>query len=167
VGGRDGTFESAAMTYKSCPTAIVNAPIEVVWEILTEPAAWGAFFDVRIIDVQPKGSALVGQRIYAESGPRFLRLRLKFQFTEVNTVEHKLRLNIELPFSISVREDLNCIPLSCTQCRVSYNCNFGFPSGSFGAIARVVLRREIDAGPADSLSRLKRAAERQHASGQA
>jgi hypothetical protein len=106
------------MTYKSCPTAIVNAPIEVVWEILTEPAAWGAFFDVRIIDVQPKGSALVGQRIYAESGPRFLRLRLKFQFTEVNTVEHKLRLNIELPFSISVREDLNCIPLSCTQCRV-------------------------------------------------
>jgi hypothetical protein len=61
------------MTYTSCPTTIVNAPIEIVWALLTEPAAWGAF-----TDVQPTGSAVVGQRFYGESGPRFLQLRLKF-----------------------------------------------------------------------------------------
>jgi hypothetical protein len=66
------------MTYTSCPTTIVNAPIEIVWALLTEPAAWGAFFNVRITDLQPTGSAVVGQRFYGESGPRFLQLRLKF-----------------------------------------------------------------------------------------
>lgn len=155
------------MTYTSCPTTIVNAPIEIVWILLTEPAAWGTFFDVRITDVQPTGSAVVGQRFYGESGPQFLHLRLKFQYTEVNAEGHKLGLNVQLPFGITVREDLSCIPVNSAQSRVSYHCNFGFPRGWIGAIARVVLRREVLTGPADSLSRLKRAAERRYASGQA
>ena len=75
-------------------------------------------------------SAVVGQRFCGESGPRrFLHIGLKFEYTEVNVAQHKLGLNVQLPFGITVREDLDCMPLSSTQCRVNYHCNFGFAKG--------------------------------------
>src|SRR5260370_6181521 len=109
------------MTYASGPTTVVNAPIDIVWTLLTEPAGWGDFFDVRISAVEPAGSAFVGQRFYGESGWRFLHIGLKFEYTEVNAAQHKLGLNVQLPFGVIVREDLDCIPLTSTQCRVSYH----------------------------------------------
>ena len=150
------------MTYASCPTIVINAPIDIVWKLLTEPERWGDFFDVRITGVEPEGPAVIGQRFYGESGPRSLHLGLRFEYTEVNAAEHKLGLNIRLPFGITVREDLSCIPLTSTQCRINYHCIFGFPKGWRGGVARVVLHREVEAGPADSLARLKRAAEERY-----
>jgi hypothetical protein len=152
-----------SMSYASCPTTLVNAPVELVWALLTEPAGWGDFFDVRVRGVDPAGPAVVGQRVYGESGPRFLHLKLEFQYVEIDATHHRLVLNVRLPFGITVRENLNCVPLEGNQCRVTYQCDFGFPVGWRGALARVVMRREIDAGPIDSLSRLKRAAERLYA----
>jgi hypothetical protein len=29
------------MAYMSCPIAVINAPVDVVWALLIEPAAWG------------------------------------------------------------------------------------------------------------------------------
>ena len=150
-------------THSSCPTAVVEAPVEVVWTLLTEPSGWGGFFDVRITRVEPAGPAAVGQRIHAESGPRFLHLGLTFEYTEIDSAHHKLGLDVRLPLGITVREELGCHPLGPGRCRVDYHCNFGMPEGWRGAIARVVLRRELDAGPLDSLSRLKRAAEERYA----
>ena len=91
---------------------MVSAPIEIVWSLLTDPARWGDFFDVRITRVEPAGSAVLGQRFYGESGPSFLHIGLKFEYTEVNVAQHKLGLNVQLPFGITVREDLDCIPLA-------------------------------------------------------
>jgi hypothetical protein len=145
---------------------VVSAPIEIVWSLLTDPARWGDFFDVRISRVEPAGSAVVGQRFYGESGPSFLHIGLKFEYTEVNVAQHKLGLNVQLPFGITVREDLDCIPLSSTQCRVNYHCSFGFAKGWRGAITRTIMRRKLDAGPVDSLSRLKRAAEQGYTNSQ-
>ena len=109
------------------------------------------------------GPAAVGQRFYGESGPRILHLKLAFQYVEIDEPGHRLALNARLPFGITVREDLDCLPLAADRCRVNYRCGFGFPKGWRGAIARAVMGRRLDAGPADSLSRLKRAAERLHA----
>ena len=99
---------------------MVSAPIEIVWSLLTDPARWVDFFDVRITRVEPAGSAVVGQRFYGESGPSFLHIGLKFEYTNVNVAQDKLGLNVQLPFGIAVREDLDCIPLSSIQCRVNY-----------------------------------------------
>jgi len=145
---------------------VVSAPIEIVWSLLTDHARWGDFFDVRITRVEPAGSAVVGQRFYGESGPSFLHIGLKFEYTDVNVAQHKLGLNVQLPLGIAVREDLDCIPLSSIQCRVNYHCSFGFAKGWRGAIARTIMRRRLDAGPVDSLSRLKRAAEQRYTNSQ-
>jgi Polyketide cyclase / dehydrase and lipid transport len=147
------------MTNVSCPTDMVNAPLAVVWALLTEPAGWANFFDIRVIDIDPPGPAVVGQRIYAESGSRFLHLGVTLEYTEIDAARRAIGLNVNLPLGITVREDLTCSVVTETQCRVNYRCDFGFPSGWRGAIARMILRREMVFGPADSLSRLKRAAE--------
>jgi len=66
-------------------------------------------------------------------------------------------------FGVSVREDLNCVSLGQEQCRVNYHCSFGFPTGWRGAMVHSIMRRRLDAGPANSLSRLQQEAERLHA----
>ena len=76
------------LTHASCPSTVVSAPVEIVWLLLTDPARWGDFLDVRITRVEPAGSAAIGQRFYGESGPRFLRIGLKFEYTEVNEAQH-------------------------------------------------------------------------------
>ena len=91
-----------------------------------------------------------------------LCIPLKFEYTEVNEAQHRLGLNVQLPLGITVREVLNCIPISNTRYRVNYHFNFGFANGWRGAITRAIMRGNLDAGPVDSLSRLKRAAEQRY-----
>jgi hypothetical protein len=143
-----------------CPTDVVEAPIDVVWRLLTEPAGWGGFFDVRIIRIVPPGSARVGQRVFAESGPRLFHFKVRFEFTAVDAERHRLGLQVRLPFGVTVREDLHCAAVSESRCRVTYGCDFGFVDGWRGWIGKLLLGREMATGPADSLARLKAAAER-------
>jgi hypothetical protein len=152
----------ADMAFLSCPTSIVNAPVEIVWGLLTRPAEWGDFFDVRVTSVEPPGPAVVGQTVLAESGPRLLRLALEFRFTKIDTVTHELGIDVRFPFGVTVREDLSCVPVGQDQCRVNYHCGFGFPEGWRGMVARLLMHRELSSGPIDSLSRLQRAAEERH-----
>jgi hypothetical protein len=148
--------------YANCPTTEIQAPVEVVRALLTEPTGWGSFFDVRVDRIDPPGSALVGQRIEGESGPRLLHLKLVFQFTGIDVEKYRLMLDVKLPFGITVREDLYCTPIDLDKCRVDYRCEFGFPTGWRGTLARLLTHRERGAGPINSLSRLKRAAEQRY-----
>jgi hypothetical protein len=68
----------------SCPTAVINAPVDVVWALLIEPAAWGGVFDVRVGSIDPPGPAIVGQRISGETGLRILHLKLTFWMIEID-----------------------------------------------------------------------------------
>jgi uncharacterized protein YndB with AHSA1/START domain len=151
-------------TFAACPTAVVEAPVEVVWSLLTDLAGWGTFYDVRVLSVEPPGPAVIGQRMRGESGPRWLHLGVSFEFTRIET-HRKLEMDIRLPLGISVHEDLDCIPIDDGRCRVNYHCHFSFPAGGRGALLRRVLSRGLVEGPADSLSRLKQAAERTHRDG--
>jgi hypothetical protein len=143
-----------------CPTDIVEAPVDVVWRLLTEPAGWGGFFDVRIGHIEPPGSARDGQRVFAESGPRLLHLKVRFEFTAIDAERHRLGLQVRLPFGVTVSEDLHCAAVSESRCRVTYSCDFGFARGWRGWIGKLLVSREMETGPADSLARLKAAAER-------
>jgi hypothetical protein len=106
------------MSYASCPTAVVNAPVEIVWALLADPAGWGHVFDVRIDDLDPPGPAVAGQKIMGETGPRLFHLKLAFQVIQIDAERHRLVMDIELPFGIAVREELTCTPLNVDDCRV-------------------------------------------------
>lgn len=151
----------AKTTFTACPTEIVEAPIEVVWKLLTDVSGWGSFFKVRVISVEPPGPAAVGQRMLA-GGPRWLHLRMSFEFTLLDEPHHKLELDARFPLGITVHEALDCVPIDGGRCRVNYHCHFGLPGGWRGVLLRVMLSRRFTAGPADSLRRLKRAAEQEN-----
>lgn len=83
-----------------------------------------------------------------------------FDFTEVDALNHRLGIDGRLPFGIRVRENMMVALINSTRCRVNYNCHFELPMGLRGQILWLLLRRGFDNGPANSLSRLKREAER-------
>jgi len=148
--------------YAACPTEVVEAPVGVVWKMLTNISGWGSFFDVRVISVEPPGLAAKGQRMIGESGPRWLHLVVSFEYTLIDATHYKLEMDARLPIGITVHEAMDCVPLEDGRCRVNYHCNFGIPGGWRGRLTRVLLSRGLKEGPADSLLRLKRAAEQEH-----
>lgn len=148
--------------YLACPTEIVEAPASVVWTLLTDLSGWGRFFDLRVTSVEPPGLAAKGQRMLCETGPRWLHLGCSFEYTLIDETHYKLEMDVGLPLGMTVREELDCVPLEDTRCRVNYHCNFGLPDGWRGRLMRVLLSRGLKEGPADSLLRLKRAAEQEH-----
>ncbi len=152
----------ATAKYLACPTEVVQAPIEVVWRLLTDPAEWGEFYDIRVLRVEPPGAMAAGQRLVGETGPRWLHLGVTFEFTLIDEPRHTLEFQGVLPFGLKVHESMNCVPISSEQCRVNYHCNFELPPGWKGAALRRLLGQRFESGPADSLQRLKRAAEREH-----
>lgn len=154
-------------THVACPTGIIDAPINVVWKLLTNMSGWGSFFDLRVTSVEPPGLAAKGQRMLAEAGPRWLHLGVSFEYTLIDEPQYSLELEARFPFGITVHEALDCIPLDERRCRVNYHCHFAFPRGWRGTLLRFLLRRELRKGPADSLSRLKRAAEQAFRDGMA
>jgi Polyketide cyclase / dehydrase and lipid transport len=151
------------MSQLSCPTAVVNASVDTVWRLLMEPAGWGDVFDMRVLDVDPPGPARSGQEVVGETGPKIFRLKLTFRMLEIDPEDHRLRMDVNLPFGLNVQEEIRCTPLDPSHCRVDYRCGFEFPRGWRGTVMRGLLKGSLDSGPADSLSRLKRAAERRSA----
>jgi len=149
-------------SYAACPTEIVEAPVGVVWDLLTNISGWGRFFDVRVASVEPPGPAAKGQRMLGESGPRWLHLGVSFEYTLVDVTHYKLEMDGRLPLGMTVHEALDLVPLEGAKCRVNYHCHFGFPGGWRGHLPRILLSRGLRQGPADSLLRLKRAAEEVH-----
>lgn len=145
--------------FSSCPTEIVDAPIERVWGLLTNPAGWGDFYDVNILKVVPLGPAHAGQLVIGGwSDP--ITPKIRFEFLAVDHSAHRLRFDVFMPFGITVREDMVCTPIGHDKCRVTYGCHFEFTAGWRGRFVRWILKKELVAGPADSLARLKRAAEK-------
>ena len=154
---------AAAHKHLACPTAIVNAPLDLVWGLLMNTAGWGQFYDLRVMSVEPPGFAAPGQRLIGVPGRGLLPLRITFDFIEVDPVRHRLNFHGRIPFGIMVREDMKLAEVDNEHCRVNYNCDFTIPSGLRGAILKRLLGSSFDTGPADSLLRLKREAERLYA----
>jgi hypothetical protein len=150
--------------YLACPTEIVEAPVGVVWKLLTDLSGWGSIFDFRVISVEPPGPAVKGQRMLGEAvgWKRWLHLSGSFEYTLIDETHYKFEMDVRLSLGMTVHEALDCVPLEDGRCRVNYHCNFGFPGGWRGRLMRILLSRGLKEGPADSILRLKRAAEQEH-----
>jgi hypothetical protein len=146
-------------SYTSCPTALVKAPVETVWDLLSNPGEWGQFYDLRVKSVVPSGKATIGQKVHAESGPKILRLKVTLEFVAIDPANFRMGIQVWLPFGLEVFEDLQCIAVNAQTCRVNYHCSFDLPVGCRGWLMRHALQRQFERGPEDSLLRLKRAAE--------
>ena len=93
------------MPYVSCPTAVINTRVDLVWALLMKPAAWGGVFDMQVGSIDPPGPAIVGQGISGETGLRTLHLKPTFRMIEIDPYQHRLCLDVHLPFGMgNIRE---------------------------------------------------------------
>jgi hypothetical protein len=145
--------------FLACPTQVVEAPVDVVWNLVTNFERWGDFYDCRVITIEPLGPAAVGQRMIGEAGPRFLHMKALFEFKRIDESKHEVEIDGQLPLGLVVHEDMDMIPITPSRCRVNYHCNFAIPNGWRGFLFRRILAKEMTRSPQDSIDRLKRAAE--------
>jgi len=109
------------VAFSTCPIAVVHAPAERVWDLLSEPANYDQWWDVQTRAITPAGVAQPGQRIVAQT------TALGKQWDVVNItvayIDHARRvidLTTRLPFGITVHNHITCVPLDATNCRVSF-----------------------------------------------
>lgn len=58
------------MAVNVCPIASVNAPVETVWRLLSNPSAYALWWDAETRSIVPAGPAQPGQEIHAQTrGP--------------------------------------------------------------------------------------------------
>lgn len=106
------------MSVNVCPTDRVQAPVEVVWELLMHPAGYGGFWEMTVERVEPEGPAAVGQRIFASL--LFRRLRIDSEILEVDRVRHAIRFRTAMPFGMVGDNRISCKPIDAGSCLLSY-----------------------------------------------
>ncbi|HVM73037.1 MAG TPA: hypothetical protein VMT91_14835 [Anaerolineales bacterium] len=107
-----------------CPSAIVTAPVEVVWENLIQWEHYSEWFDRSLLAErsEPAGPATSGQTIYFAGKALGRTLHFIFKVEEVNPEKHQLSLDAFFPFPLrlQMKPHISCTPIDATTCRVQY-----------------------------------------------
>ncbi len=109
------------MSFRTCPMATVNAPVDRVWSLLANPSQYDLWWEVRTRSIVPEGPAQPGQQIVAQTsalGRQWDVVHLTVQGVEPQT--RQLDLLTRLPFGISVRNHIACQVLDGQHTRVSF-----------------------------------------------
>jgi uncharacterized protein YndB with AHSA1/START domain len=101
-----------------CPTEVVSAPVERVWELVATPRELARWSDTTVID-GPDRELRGGDRLVLGAG---LGHRLKVIFHVRDAVRpRELALDIRLPFGVTNDEVIRITSLGDTSCRVILN----------------------------------------------
>jgi uncharacterized protein YndB with AHSA1/START domain len=83
-----------------CPSALVEAPIERVWDVLTSPVGLDAWADASLVWADPPGPARPGQRLRLTT-PAFGRtFPVGIDVLEVDADRHRLHFLVDLPLGL-------------------------------------------------------------------
>jgi hypothetical protein len=108
------------MGFAVCPTAIVAAPVEVVWEHLVQWERYADWADVQVERSEPAGSATAGQTISFTGKALGRTWHFIFKVEAVNHERHQLDLHVFFPFGLQEKPHIACTPIDATTCRVQY-----------------------------------------------
>lgn len=107
------------MSFTVCPVAVIAAPVESVWELLTEPALRDEWWDARTAHVVPEGTAAPGQVIYLK--PLLLGRLGKGSLTveRVDPDKHQIVWQLR-GLGVINQQTTTCTALDAASCRVQY-----------------------------------------------
>jgi hypothetical protein len=103
-----------------CPTAVVAAPIEVVWSNLVRWERYAEWADVQVERSEPRGPATTGQTVNFTGKALGRTWRFIFKVEEVDPDRHQLDLHVFFPFGLQEKPHISCTPIDATTCRVQY-----------------------------------------------
>ncbi len=109
------------MSLTVCPAASVAAPVEVVWELLAEPALRDEWWDARTARVVPEGRVSPGQVIYLKALPLVRRWDATLRVEMVDPEKHQIRWILATPFiGITNHQTTTCTAIDAVSCHVQY-----------------------------------------------
>lgn len=108
------------MSLTVCPAAIVAAPVEVVWNILSQPAHYSLWADAQLQKIEPDGPAVAGQTVHFTSKALGITWPIVFKVEKVDAERHQLGLYATLPLGLQMRPHVSCTSIDATTSRVQY-----------------------------------------------
>jgi uncharacterized protein YndB with AHSA1/START domain len=108
------------MSFTFCPAAVVMAPVESVWELLSETTLYDEWMDVRTERIVPEGNASPGQMIYAKTSGLGRKWDVTFRVDAVKPEKHQIQMHVTLPLGIVNHVTITCTAIDPTSCRVQY-----------------------------------------------
>ena len=136
-----------------CPTDILLAPAERIWHLLTDPRKLAQWTGLKLVE-GPACLMSAGDHLVLGA----FGLRITFDVLEMRP-PREFTLDVGLPFGVTNHERVEITPIDAHSSRVTFNRHFVFPPGWRGQLIMKILGRRFVTRPADSLRRLKRAAE--------
>ena len=108
------------MTVSVCPIAVVNAPPERIWSLLSEPASYALWWNADTRTITPPGPAQPGQTILAETRELGRTWPVRITVTSVDAAKHAIDLTTRLPLGITVHNHITVAPVEGGAGRVSF-----------------------------------------------
>lgn len=108
------------MGFTICPAAVVAAPVESVWALLSEPARYDEWWDARTERIVPEGNAAPGQVVYAKTSALGRKWDVTLRVVRVNPEQHQIQLHVTLPLGMVNHATITCSAIDAASCRVQY-----------------------------------------------
>ena len=108
------------MGFNICPIAVVEAPVETVWELLDDPARYDAWWDARTVGIEPQGPAAPGQVVHARTTGLGRTWDVTLQVQVVDPARHQVRLRITLPLGLINDNTITCTAVDANSTRVAF-----------------------------------------------
>jgi uncharacterized protein YndB with AHSA1/START domain len=102
-------------SFETCPTAIIGAAPERVWELLTNPERFG-WLGVKVIE-SPARHLAVGDRLCFGPAPG---LHLSWTVLSIEPFR-TLELDVRVPLGIRNHETVVVSPVGADSCRLTFN----------------------------------------------
>jgi hypothetical protein len=102
-------------SFETCPTDIIHASPERVWELLTDPARFD-WLGVKVVEA-PARSLAAGDRLVFGPAPI---LRLSWDVLSVEPLR-TLELDVKVPLGIRNHEIVVVSPVGSDSCRLTFN----------------------------------------------
>jgi uncharacterized protein YndB with AHSA1/START domain len=101
-----------------CPTDVVHAPADRIWDLVTTPSELARWSDTTVIEA-PDRQLRAGDRLVLGAG---IGHRLKVIFQVQDAVRpRQLAIDIRLPFGVTNKEVIQIAPVGADACRVVFN----------------------------------------------
>ena len=108
------------MSFSTCPTATVDAPIEHVWNLLDDPSRYALWWEATTVSIVPEGPAQPGQQVFATLSSPVKQWTMRLTVEAVSARDRRLNLLTQLPFGITVHNHLTCTPIDSQRTFVSF-----------------------------------------------
>lgn len=108
------------MGFSICPADVVAAPVESVWELLSEPTRFDVWWDARTERIVPEGKAAPGQMVYAKTSAFGRTWDVTLRVEGVNPEKHQIQLHVALPLGTINDATITATAIDAASCRVQF-----------------------------------------------